>query len=466
MNENFKLAATIMLKRRLKSLVSINNNFEIDKNYITYAEYQLFINDMQALGKNRQLDPWVTNKLSSKNVKKPIVGVRASDAQEFCEWLNNKYPLLGYKYRLPTLTEVAMNPSSENQIGCWCIDENQLIIGGINEEQWIIWQKQLKNSLSFEKDIDNNLHINLNDILSWEVNLNVDFPSQHFQIIALAQELSVILINNFSSQFDKRVRGSSGDSLKKKLINILKTPLNITLDFAAFITWLNILIIKFLFVGAINLIKLIYNFISFSSLSNNKTTINSSTKTTTSSSFERVLQAANETVSRFDESYTKYCSQQKNLINIHNQLQTNQHEAVFSERNSLIKFLDTIKFDLNCVLDLDMNLDSAFVNVFNRHQNYNLNVLKSIHYYLLVGAICWGVLSTKNEHKYQNYSLSYIEYYLSFVRNKNKQLNKYSIYKNIFLNSYTFFSLLENRINGSMPCWEGIRIAREKIKYK
>ncbi|NJL52327.1 MAG: SUMF1/EgtB/PvdO family nonheme iron enzyme [Hydrococcus sp. SU_1_0] len=216
MNEHFKFAATRLLKRRLKSFISINNNIEIDKNYITYAEYQLFINEMEALGKNRQPDHWIMNKFSPENAVKPIVGVRASDAQEFCEWLNNKYPLLGHKYRLPTLEEIAIKPSLENQIGCWCVDEKQLIIGGINLEQWQIWQEKLKKLLKFEEDIGQYSYFNLDNILAWKINLNFDFSSQHFQIVTLAEELSIILINEFNNQLNKYSQSSLVKTLIKK----------------------------------------------------------------------------------------------------------------------------------------------------------------------------------------------------------------------------------------------------------
>ncbi|NJL52328.1 MAG: hypothetical protein HC930_09095 [Hydrococcus sp. SU_1_0] len=75
-----------------------------------------------------------------------------------------------------------------------------------------------------------------------------------------------------------------------------------------------------------------------------------------------------------------------------------------------------------------------------------------------------GVSTKKKSSKnLQNSPLLSQVYYSSVLKDK-KQAQKYLINKNTFLNAYSFFVLLENRISGSMPCWEGIRIVREKIK--
>ena len=50
MTERFRLAANVLLKRRLNNLVRIDNNIEIDRDFITCAEYQLFIDDRKKLG--------------------------------------------------------------------------------------------------------------------------------------------------------------------------------------------------------------------------------------------------------------------------------------------------------------------------------------------------------------------------------------------------------------------------------
>ena len=52
MTEKFRLAANMLLKRRLNNLVRIDNNVEIDRSFITCAEYQLFLDDMRQKDKN------------------------------------------------------------------------------------------------------------------------------------------------------------------------------------------------------------------------------------------------------------------------------------------------------------------------------------------------------------------------------------------------------------------------------
>ncbi|MDY6782228.1 MAG: SUMF1/EgtB/PvdO family nonheme iron enzyme [Cyanobacteriota bacterium] len=90
----------------------IEDKVEIDTNYITCAEYQLFIDEKRAAGENRQPDHWKSYRFPPGDARKPIAGVRATDAEEFCEWLTQQHAELGVKYRLPTSREVEENPAS------------------------------------------------------------------------------------------------------------------------------------------------------------------------------------------------------------------------------------------------------------------------------------------------------------------------------------------------------------------
>jgi len=74
MTERFRLAANVLLKRRLNNLVRIDNNVEIDRDYITCGEYQLFIDEMRPAGKNRQPDHWTAERFPPEDARKPITG--------------------------------------------------------------------------------------------------------------------------------------------------------------------------------------------------------------------------------------------------------------------------------------------------------------------------------------------------------------------------------------------------------
>ena len=106
-------------------LLRIDENVEIDMSYITCAEYQLFIDEKLETGEHRQPDHWTSYRFPPGDAKKSIIGIRFSDAEEFCEWLNQQQSPLGFKYRLPTLAEVEESPVAEKQVGCWCFDGEQ-----------------------------------------------------------------------------------------------------------------------------------------------------------------------------------------------------------------------------------------------------------------------------------------------------------------------------------------------------
>jgi hypothetical protein len=154
--EIFKLAVEVKLSRRLKNLLRTDDNTEIDTRYITCAEYQLFIDEKryfnppsfnqsdpelkQPTGENRQPDHWLTDRFPPGDASRPIVGVRAGDAEAFCQWLTERSSALGdtfledgstifvgeSKFRLPNLAEarehpilLKEHPISEQTIGFW-----------------------------------------------------------------------------------------------------------------------------------------------------------------------------------------------------------------------------------------------------------------------------------------------------------------------------------------------------------
>ena len=118
-----KMAAQVKLSRRLNNLYDINNNVAIDCSYITYVEYQLFIDEYL----NSQTH------FSSGNAQKPIIDITYQDALKFCAWLNNNTILLAnikdniqnvFYYRLPTENEATNISAKEHkQLKCWTIRE-------------------------------------------------------------------------------------------------------------------------------------------------------------------------------------------------------------------------------------------------------------------------------------------------------------------------------------------------------
>ena len=176
MTERFTLAANVLLSRRLQNLLRIDENVEIDMSYITCAEYQLFIDEKLKAGEYRQPDHWTSYRFPTGDAKKPITGIRASDAEEFCEWLTQQQSALGFKYRLPTLAEVEEYPITEKQVGCWCFDGEQRIIAGIETGQKQTWQQNLAEVLLLNPYLNLNLNLNLdlNRVLYRNLNLDLN----------------------------------------------------------------------------------------------------------------------------------------------------------------------------------------------------------------------------------------------------------------------------------------------------
>jgi energy-coupling factor transporter ATP-binding protein EcfA2 len=155
--EIFKLAAEVKLSRRLNKLLRMDDLTEIDTSYITCAEYQLFIDEKSQSGESCQPDHWQTAKFLPGEAMNPITGVRASDAEEFCEWLTQRSSAIGdtflegsssvfvgeARFRLPKQIEVQEHPLQAKQIGCWCNVSDRQLITGIDPAQWQRWRDAL-----------------------------------------------------------------------------------------------------------------------------------------------------------------------------------------------------------------------------------------------------------------------------------------------------------------------------------
>ncbi|NEQ50737.1 MAG: NACHT domain-containing protein [Leptolyngbya sp. SIO3F4] len=144
--ELFKVAAEVKLSRRLKQLLRVDEKIAIDNSYISCAEYQLFVDEQREQEKYHQPDHWDEYHFLSSKATEPITGVRASDAQAFCEWLSLR---TGQYYRLPYFQEVQVHPIKESEIGAWSQDPDstECKLLGISAKQWQQWQSALTDSL-------------------------------------------------------------------------------------------------------------------------------------------------------------------------------------------------------------------------------------------------------------------------------------------------------------------------------
>ena len=218
MKDTFKQAANVLLKRRLNNLLRIDNNLFIDKSYITCAEYQLFIDEKRELGESYQPEHWKGYRFPPGYAQKPITGIRASDAEKFCEWLTQKQSELGFRYRIPTLTEIEEHPAPEKQIGCWVKDGEKKRICGIEKVEWQQWKMNLFNLIVSTKNPLKKL-----DIISPK-NLSLDLT------VDLNSVLNNVLNPKFNSDLNPKLTSELNSAFNLRLNQVIKNNLGYILD--------------------------------------------------------------------------------------------------------------------------------------------------------------------------------------------------------------------------------------------
>lgn len=121
--ERRRVVAEALMSLRLQHMTRINDDLWIDSSPITAVEYQLFLETKE--GESHYPDHWLGKYFPKGGGKKPVVGVRYSDAKDFCVWLT-KHTRGDWVYRLPTSEETnlfAMNVlDSKSPLSYWVID--------------------------------------------------------------------------------------------------------------------------------------------------------------------------------------------------------------------------------------------------------------------------------------------------------------------------------------------------------
>jgi energy-coupling factor transporter ATP-binding protein EcfA2 len=114
--ERSRIVGEALLTRRLRSLVRLDEHRYIDDTLITHAEYQVFLDELRGRSEFRQPDHWSTYTYPSDSAKKPVVGVRPSDAEEFCRWLTSRERGV-WSYRIPRVEEL----EGEQGVSGWTV---------------------------------------------------------------------------------------------------------------------------------------------------------------------------------------------------------------------------------------------------------------------------------------------------------------------------------------------------------
>lgn len=130
-----RLAAEVRLSRRLKRLqLTANDQCEIDLDYLSCAEYQLFLNEMAARCEYHQPDHWLTNQFVPGDARTAIAGVRAEDANAFCQWLTLREGS-NVLYRLPSPDEAMQYPAKTACLAAWCGHAEKFFLIGLTDSE-------------------------------------------------------------------------------------------------------------------------------------------------------------------------------------------------------------------------------------------------------------------------------------------------------------------------------------------
>lgn len=135
-----RLAAEVHLSRRTRSLQRVSEDLWIDHEYLTCAEYQLFLDDAKKEGKYYVPDHWEDTRFAKGEAQNPVTGVRAEDALAFCEWLTwrqggNWQQGGSIRYRLPTAKEAEHYSGKQSKLATWCADGNDLSLVMTGEDE-------------------------------------------------------------------------------------------------------------------------------------------------------------------------------------------------------------------------------------------------------------------------------------------------------------------------------------------
>jgi NACHT domain len=116
--ESARLAAETTMELRLRRLTRIDDECYIDTSLLSCAEYQLFIDARLAADEYRQPDHWPQTRYSIGSAREPVLGVRPSDAEAFCEWLTERRGG-EWSFRIPDSGSSGSGQDASEKNSCW-----------------------------------------------------------------------------------------------------------------------------------------------------------------------------------------------------------------------------------------------------------------------------------------------------------------------------------------------------------
>jgi hypothetical protein len=185
----------------------IDENTYIDDTLITCAEYQLFLDEMRAKGKYWQPDHWLTYQFPGGQARRPIVGIRHSDAKAFCKWLAQREDG-EWNYRLPDAAEAALSPLkpyAQTPLGYWLTGTEILRGSTFNQFAWAdgsipenprALSRGLDLTLALDRDLDR--AIDLDHTIGHDLNIDRALDRTITRDLARARILALALVRDRS----------------------------------------------------------------------------------------------------------------------------------------------------------------------------------------------------------------------------------------------------------------------------
>lgn len=498
-------------------LKSIGDNTEIDANYISCAEYQLFIDDKIKIGEYHQPDHWKSPKHAPEDADKPITGIRASDAEKFCLWLTQRESRPGYKYRLLTLDEVNSSFSPIDHIGCWCTHKGNHILAGIAPRQWRAWQEELIDLYNLECAWERNSSLELEFLIKLHHTWHLDSPYLHVRILAICQEF----VQDFARELNQIKKPTRRHAYIPSRINSL-VSLAVNLIIGAFAVCRRIIIrlydtliyifreiiikgiailasamsysLALLRDGVLQGLGAIIQIVGNTAVAIHKQVYPAiqarKTDYCLAESTEQILKYILVRTAEFDRLFSLAVATTQSISHTKSRSRVNRpnrkHPSIYSillsterdhfnsfrqkliqtssivKSSSCLKYLFNLKLDLSSVFDFDVLLDSAVPLAINRGYNFDCRNLQSIWSHLMIISNFYALLSRDYKIEVKKRRLSHSQH-LS-VSEGQQLSNKYELRSNDVFKLSILFFLVTKRYEHKLDAWGGIRIARVKVE--
>ncbi len=189
--EKRRIVAEALLSRRVNQMIHLHGETYVDTSLITCAEYQLFLDDQQTRGISYRPDHWVNDHYLPNQGQAPVLGVRASDAVAFCEWLTEREPN-AWLYRLPHLGEFEQNMGDE-------IKARKLVAGPgywIDQGTEFVWANG--GPCQFDKTVQERLDRYYDRTNAFVVDLDLDY----FDLLARELNFDLAFARNRARDLD------------------------------------------------------------------------------------------------------------------------------------------------------------------------------------------------------------------------------------------------------------------------